>query len=302
MAQNISSVCGWNMKLFLLFLSFCAFLWGANEIYQKKTHFGLTAKFASPTFAPSAEWELPSLPDEEQKVVDQILCQQFTYLARGSQAFAFISQDGKYVLKLFKQHKWHPKNILGYLPFSFNPWYRDYQVRQGKCHAVLSSCKTALLHVKEDTGVLFAHLNPTALTTPPLKLIDKHGKPWALDLGKSCFLLQKKADLFYPHIQKKMEEGDLEGAKYAITSTLKLLNRFIDMGVFENNAILRKNFGFIEGEAMQFDIGKFKFDGSRKPDKREIGVITQSFYRWIGKNFPELLPHFDEKLQEFLEK
>lgn len=287
------------MKIFISLFSFCALLWGVNEIYRKETRYGLLAKFSSPTFVSSPEWELPPLSEEEQKTVDKVLCQQFTYLARGSQAFAFISEDGKYILKLFKQSKWHPKNIFGYVPLPFNPYFKDYLMRKRKCDATLKSCKTALLHVKEDTGVLFAHLNPTKLPTPPMRLLDKHGKKWIFDLSNSCFLLQKKADLFYPHIQMKMQEGDLEGAKYAITSTIKLLDRFFEMGVFENNAILRKNFGFIDNEAMQFDIGKFKFDASKKTAKEDIRIVTQNFYRWIGKNYPELLPHFDEKLDEY---
>ncbi len=280
-------------------LAVCALVWGANEMYQKKTRFGLLAKFTSPTFKPQEEWELPELSAEHQAEINRILSQKFTYLARGSQAFAFISEDNKYVLKLFKQHKWHPKNIWGYLPLPFNPYYRDYLVRQGKQQAVLSSCKAALVHAKKDTGTLFAHLNPTSLSVPPMTLVDKHGKSWKLDLGKSCFLLQKKADLFYPHIQELMATGDIEGAKYAITSTIKLLDRFIEMGVFENNAILRKNFGFIDNEAMQFDIGKFKFDANRKAEKQEIRVIVQSFHRWIEKKFPELISHFDEQLDLF---
>lgn len=287
------------MKKILILCCLSLLIWGSNEIYQKKTRFGLLSKFSSPTFTSTNEWELPPLPQAEQEEVERILSQKFTYLARGSQAFAFISEDGKYILKLFKQHKWHPKNLFGYVPLSFNPYFKDYLNRQKKQQAVLSSCKTALLHVKEDTGVLYGHLNPTQLNIPPMTLIDKRGKPWTLDLSKSCFLLQKKADLFYPHIQELMAKGDVEGAQYAITSTFKLLDRFIDLGVFENNAILRKNFGFIDGEAMQFDIGKFKFDAERKSDKREIRVITERFYCWTEKNYPQLIPHFDERLLEF---
>ena len=284
------------MKIIVIICGLALIFWGVNQSYQKKTRFGLLAKFSSPTFEPSEEWELPPLLQEEQNEVDRILSQKFTYLARGSQAFAFISEDKKYILKLFKQHKWHPKNLLGYIPLSFNPYYQDYLQRQRKQQAVLRSCKTALLHVKEDTGVLFAHLNPTPLSIPQMTLIDKKGKSWTLDLSKSCFLLQKKADLFYPHIQTLMEKGDVDGAKYSITSTIRLLDRFIAMGVFENNAILRKNFGFIENEAMQFDIGKFNFDASRKPDKREILVVVERFHCWIEKNYPQLLSHFDEQL------
>jgi hypothetical protein len=95
-----------------------------------------------------------------------------------------------------------------------------------------------------------------------------------------------------------MEKGDIHGAEYAISSTLNLLNHFIEIGVFENNAILRKNFGFIDNEAMQFDIGKFKFDPMRKVDKREIRVITERFHCWIEKNYPQLLPCLEQKLAE----
>jgi hypothetical protein len=287
------------MRSLLILCGLCALVWGANELYQKRTRFGLIAKFSAPTFSPSPEWEPPPLSAEEQTEVDQILSQKYTFLARGSQAFAFLSEDGKYVLKLFKQHKWHPKNMMGYIPLPFNPYYKDYLLRQKKQQGVLSSCKTALLHVKEDTGVLFAHLNPTPVNVAPMTLVDKHGKTWTLDLSKSCFLLQKKADLFYPHVQDLMAQGDIEGAKEAITSTIRLLDRFIDLGVFENNAILRKNFGFIDNRAIQFDIGKFKFDAGRVRDKSEIRYFAKNFRRWVGKNYPELLPHFDAKLDEF---
>lgn len=288
------------MKMIVLFLVIVSFFFGASHLYEKKNRFGLQAKFASPTFSPSPEWELPPLRPPEQATVDQILRQKFTYLARGSQAFAFISEDGQYILKLFKQHKWHPKHFLGYLPLSFNPYYRDYLKRKEKQNAVLSSCKTAILHVQSHTGVIFSHLNPTPLAISSINLTDKHGKSWTLDLSKSCFLLQKKADLFYPHIQACMAKNDLEGAKYAITSTFNLIDKFMRMGVYGNNAILRKNFGFIDNEAMQFDIGKFKFDPSYIPDRQEIHNITQGFQRWLKLNHPELLPHFHEQLELFL--
>ena len=305
MTQKVKNfiICGlplrFFMKTFIAVVAVCLIGWGSNQIYQKQTRFGLLAKFTSPTFSPSEKWEFPPLPQEEQEQMNAILCQKFTYLARGSQAFAFVSEDGQYVLKLFKQHKWHPKNLLGYLSLSINPYYRDYLQRQQKQHALLHSCKTALTHVPEDTGVLFAHLNPTPLSVPPAQLIDKRGKPWTLDLSKSCFFLQKRANLFYPHVQALMEARDIEGAKYAITSTIKLLDRFIDKGVFENNAILRKNFGFINNEAIQFDIGKFKCDPTRKLAKAEIRYVTKNFRLWVKRNYPELMAHFDEMLDEF---
>jgi hypothetical protein len=268
-------------------------LWGADQLYQKKTRFGLLSKFSSSSFSATEQGELPS------PAICQILSQKFTYLARGSQAEAFVSEDGAYVLKLFKQHKWRPSHLWGYIPFSWNPYYKDFLKGQLKKHTVLTSCKAALLHIKEDTGVCFAHLNPTSLPIRSTTLIDKRGGAWQLDLTQSYFLLQKKADLFYPHIQTLMEQGNVSQAEYAITSMFKLLTKFIALGVFENNAILRKNFGFLDNEAMQFDIGKFKCDPTRAPDMHELVVITEGFHRWLQKNHPLLLSHFERQLTFF---
>src|SRR5579871_916778 len=112
------------MKTLSLLFTVCLLIWSANQLYQKKTRFGLSAKFSSPTFSPAQEWEFPPLNPKEQKEIERILSQKFTYLARGSQAFAFISEDGRYVLKMFKQHKWHSKNLLGYIPLPVNPYFQ----------------------------------------------------------------------------------------------------------------------------------------------------------------------------------
>ena len=79
----------------------------------------------------------------------------------------------------------------------------------------------------------------------------------------------------------------------------ELIDRFIDLGVYENNAILRKNFGFIANEAIQFDIGKFKFDAARIPDKRVIRVVAKNFRKWIIAHYPELQEHFDKTIDAY---
>ena len=253
------------------------------------------SKFSSTSFAFTEEGKLPLPTPLEQ----QILSQKFTYLARGSQAEAFVSEDGLYVLKLFKQHKWRPSHLWGYIPLPWNPYYQETLRRRLKQRAVLESCRAALLHSKEDTGVCFAHLNPTSLEISSTTLVDKRGNLWQLDLKQCCFLLQRKAELFYPHIQRLMDQGEVGQAEDAITSTFKLLKKFITAGVYENNAILKKNFGFLDNEAMQFDIGKFKFDATRKPDMHDLVVITEGFHRWLQKNHSLLLPHFEKQLTLF---
>ncbi len=278
------------------------FFFAADKYYQKKTKFGLQAKFCSPTFSTSAEWEFPPLDDAAEHEVNQLLSQKFTYFARGSQAFAFISEDGRYILKLFKQHKWRPGHLLGYIPLPLNPYYKEALHRKKKELDVLRSCKAALLHVKEDTGVLFAHLNPTPLSVRSVSVVDKQGKAWRLNLSRSCFLLQKRADLFHPHINAWMEKGDLEGAQHAIDSLLHLCDRFIKKGVHSNNTIFRKNFGFIDNEAVQFDIGKFKCDPLREQPKDSLRVQVNHFYNWIKNTYPSLVSHFEAKLEELCPK
>jgi hypothetical protein len=88
-----------------------------------------------------------------------------------------------------------------------------------------------------------------------------------------------------------MEAHDIEGARSTVEAVFSLLTRFSKQGVFDNDPILRKNFGFVGERAVQIDTGKLKIDPTRPFDSSgaEIYDITRSFRTWLETRHPQLV-------------
>src|SRR5258705_119780 len=52
------------------------------------------------------EWAVPPLPSSSPllPLINTALSQPYTFLSFGGQCYAFLSQDGQYVIKFFKMH------------------------------------------------------------------------------------------------------------------------------------------------------------------------------------------------------
>jgi hypothetical protein len=248
----------------------------------------------------SSEWDISSSLVEDPQLIDQILNQKFTYFNKGSQAYVYLSEDKKYVLKFLKQNKLQPDTWLAYIPLSFNPHYKRACFLEAKRICTFQAIKTAFTDFKEETGLLYVHLNRSNHLDKNIILFDKKGKLHNVNLDKTSFLIQKKANLIYVRITELMAEGNIEGAKGVITSVFSLIDRLGKRGVVDNDPILRKNFGLIDDKAVQIDIGRMRIDPLRAENlayKAEVASITTSFKKWVGKNYPELLPHFEDNLE-----
>lgn len=245
---------------------------------------------------PSIEWEIPSLAAEEQKALEQILNQKFTYYSKGSQSYVFISEDKKYILKFLKQHKLRPKSWLAHFPFTFNPYYQERLAKQKKRRATFSACKTAYTELQKETGVIYVHINNTRDLNKKVTIFDKNKQKHIVNIDQTSYYVQKRAQLIYSRISELMHDGDIEGAKKIISSVFSLIDFLGKKGVVDNDPILRKNFGLIDDVAVQIDIGKMRIDPERQRSlayKKEVGSITHSFKTWLEKNYPELSEHLE---------
>jgi hypothetical protein len=249
--------------------------------------------------APSPEWEIPPLSPQEKKALDQILDQKFTYYSKGSQAYVFISEDQKYILKFLKQQKLRANSWLAHLPFLFNPYYQQYLFKQKKRQDTFSACKTAFTKLKNETGLIYVHINNARDTNKKITLFDKNGERHVIPVDQTSFYMQKRAQLIYSRISEMMHNEDLEGAKRVISSVFSLIDYLGKSGVVDNDPILRKNFGLIDDIAVQIDVGKLRIDPERQQNyayKKEVGSIVHSFKTWLEQNYPELFNHFEECL------
>ncbi len=255
----------------------------------------ITTSYSSP------EWEIPSNLIEDPTLIDHILSQKFTYFNKGSQAYVYVSEDKKYILKFLKQNKLCPNTWLAYFPFSFNRYYQQSLILKEKHLSTFRAIKTAFSDFKQETGILYVHLNCTDNLNKKVTIFDRKGNGHVVDIDKTSFLIQKKANLIYVRITELMAQGETEKAKQIITSVFSLIDQLGKRGVVDNDPILRKNFGLIDDRAVQIDIGRMRVDPLRIQSlqhKQEVASITKSFKTWLEKNYPALVEHFEANLKE----
>jgi hypothetical protein len=283
----------------LFLFCFSLFVGIDRFIHSKSLHFSLS-KIASAQETGLQE-NAPLLSDEEKRELDQLFSRSFTFFGKSNHAYLFLSEDHKYVIKFLKRSAIAPKSWLSYIPFSFNPYYQDYCQKQEEQKKIFSAYQTAFAKFKEETGVVYMHLTPTHVWQKKISIFDKNGKLYAVELDKTSFYVQKRAQLIYPRIAELMRTKDIDPAKNIITSILSLIDFLGKKGVCDHDLTLYKNIGLINDRAVQLAISKLQLEdlcAHSSTHKLNIPVITEPFRRWIKKNYPELLGHFDDKLHE----
>ncbi len=230
------------------------------------------------------------LPDS----ISHLLDQKFTYLDRGLQSFSFLSEDGKFVLKLFNNRYQRRVFWLKLLPGSKN----KIAYNLTKWSMAFESYQLAYEQLQTESGLLFFHPQKSS-DYHQVTLVDTLGSPHTIDLSKFAYALQKKATLAYPYLTDCVQEGRWEEAEKALTSLVALIKRKMDLGIADRDPLIRTNLGFLDGKAMQIDIGPLSCEKTPKnkdQQKEEITKVTLSLKHWIENHQPELLPLFYEAI------
>jgi hypothetical protein len=253
-------------------------------------------------FPPNPEWEIASLAPEEQEKIEHALDQHYRYLGFGGQCYAFESEDRRYVLKFFKHRLRKPQAWLIGLP-----WPEPLRSKADKFYARLyskherdyRSYKLAYEQLKQETGLLYIHLNKTAEFLKQLVVADKLGIVHQIDLNQTEFILQEKAQLVYPSIAAMIERGDLEQIRRSFRSIFDLILSRCRKGIYDEDPRIHCNVGLQETEAMFIDVGRFHLD-PRRADREvylsDLKAITGRFKEWISNNYPDLTPLFEQEM------
>lgn len=196
-----------------------------------------------------------------------ILQQPFSYFAKGQQSYVFLSEDQKYVLKLFlydgckipigqeilyRCRKWKNPSV-----------FRNELPMQLKVQKTFDSCKLAYDLVLEWTGLVYLHLNPGKKNVPLLHLKDKIGIPHRIDPSRFRFVLQKKCEPF----KKTFDSSENKTA--LVQSFHRMLDRFEELGIANSDPVLGRNFAFLEGQAMAIDVGTLFYDPQKAKESKE---------------------------------
>lgn len=108
--------------------------------------------------------QIPDLTIEEYAVLYRLLDQNFYYIGKGSQCYAFASEDGSYVIKFFKFKHLRPNILINLLPnlFPFKTFKENHiERKRKKLIETLNGYDLAFNENRQETQLLYTHLAPT---------------------------------------------------------------------------------------------------------------------------------------------
>ncbi len=255
---------------------------------------GFSLKRIENTIQDSPELKQKPPTSFEVKKIQALCSKPFRYLKKGSQAYAFQSADGNYILKLYKCHHLHPADWLYDVPTpSFLESWRNRLIerRRYKRNLTISSFVLAKTTLKKECGILYSQVLPESTYSIQATLIDAIGRTYKIDLAKYGFALQRKAQLVFPSLSSWIQSGDIESAKKALASLIGLMAARSKKGIQDSDPDLHKNAGLIGTDAIFIDIGSFHSNPKiceRDEMKRDIQKISRGLLSWLENKNPEL--------------
>ena len=210
----------------------------------------------------------------------------FRYIGRGLQSFAFQSEDGQIVVKLFK--KIGPSRGIKSIRQK-----KDSIAPGEKMANTFQACEIAFAMAKKETGVLYLSLEPTSERQPLLLIKNRFGFLSQIALDRYAFVIQRKAEPFEPVLLRALKDGS---AGALIDSYLELMYHRAQKGIC-NTDLSFKNLGFLEGGAIEIDFGNYVY----RPEEKQL-----EWNRWVSEmryflkaNHPEFLSEYERKVKDF---
>lgn len=225
--------------------------------------------------------------------IDGIFEQPFYPLGQGKQMLALVSQDGRFVLKLFNPMRPLKKSWTSHWKYwkrySSLKWIkREWFGKKQRLKKLFKRHKIAFEQMKDDTGLIFVHLKSTKRVCHLVTVFDAKGKKHILELAKTPFVLQKKATLVPTYLEDLMRENRIDEAKLALNQMGQLLARRAALGITDRIQTMDNNYGFANGRPMQIEVGRIHFaeEDDRVSEKERI---LENFHNWTATHYAHLL-------------
>lgn len=294
----------WIDRLFIFCFFFASCIFIAKFCEKQTDTFTLMGITSNRPY--DSTFDTKKLTNDEQNELRKAISQPYTYFGRGGQAYVFFSEDGKYVIKFFKQRLFKPSKLLNILPLPkllHRFRYKRNWKRQDKLKRDFFSYKVSFDELKEQTGIIYSHLNKTHHLKKKLTITDRLHIKHVLDLDMFDFIVQKRAEPVYDHMNKLMAAHDLQSAHNALKSIFSLISIRCEKGFRDRDPNIRTNCGFIENRAIKIDVGRFVKNEAMQTKEchnEELVRICSPFEEWIKANHPQLLQGFQKHFKEAL--
>jgi len=240
---------------------------------------GFSIKKITSTLAYEPSWAIQEPTGQKLDALRKILKQEYSFLSTGCQSYAFLSKDGKYVVKFFQMKHQIPQF------FDFLDKERVDRDRK-KLVASLHSYRLAYEEMAEDAGLIYVHLNPSNHLKTFLHIKDFLRRRHRVDLDQMKFVVQRKAELIFSFLEKLLSQEKKESVKEAIELMLQLANRQIIKCLADEDQGVKHNYGYITDEenrlrAVHFDVGRLH--KSPHTDPNHVNRINLRIQRWLEK-------------------
>ncbi|MFN0065549.1 MAG: hypothetical protein ACKVOH_04855 [Chlamydiales bacterium] len=238
--------------------------------------------------------------------VEKAFDQSYFYLCKGSQCYVFESADKKYVLKFFRHNRFRFPVCLGKIPlpsFLSEIHNRRSIDKSKKLHALFCSCRLAYEYLREESALLYMHLNKSKNLQKEILIYDTLNRPYSISLDDFEFYLQRKVEPLNSYITSLHHNGHDEKIPLCLQKmTLLLLSR-LEKGIDDHDPVLQKNTGFVDERVVFLDIGSFYFNEAVKdPDSYhgQVYYMTRKLKRWLEERAPASSPFVDEAIEILL--
>lgn len=221
-----------------------------------------------------------------------LLQRKYFYFGQGNQTYAFLSEDGNHILKLFKKDYLQRRGWTSFIPPIF--FFRSLFLHQGNSRKkrqekLLRGYEVGFLHDRKNSGLLYYSSckakNGGRLTT----LVTGIGQCVAIDLNNYVFAVQVKVSTTKHELSSLLSKGKVADAKICLRKILHLYFEGYAKGIIDNDHNLLKNTGFYKGRAVRQDVGKIIRKSTLKAweVKKDLEKIRgQRLGPWLRKNFP----------------
>ena len=175
----------------------------------------------------------------------------------------------------------------------FQPLLQKLGSQKQKLDQIFTSSSIAYSELKEETGLLYLNLDPgSSFKKLQVKLVDKLGIRHQIDLFRTPFALQIRADNPFQALRLHLKHNDIDAAKNVVMEIVDCLKGRYQKGILDRDPALRRNIGLIKDRAIAIDIGSF-FYSDKLDMQKELQDDTRRMRRWLLKRSPELTTYLD---------
>lgn len=248
-------------------------------------------------------WEDQSLELGWNEEAKSAMKQRFYSLGRGRQSYAFLSEDGRYVIKIPRYGRFRLPLWLQAVNLKCLDSYRKNRTakKQAAKEALLQSFQIAFDSLKEESAIIAVRFPGEKGKGEVIKIADRLGRHYDLPLNMTGFVLQYKKELFNEVFKNILLVKDRKEIVYRLDQILEVIATRARKGIICRDDAFMYNFGFDESQAYQIDVGDFRrpIIGNPKEifDQSVRGSLTP-IRAWIEKIDPDLLQLLDQKLEK----